>query len=153
MFADDTFLGKRKDNLGNALCLKWHYCGRSFFLRSLKCSWLFSLLGLSPVQSRTFCCLNIKTPSDVWLWTSCDQTLQRPVVWLSIGTWAELRRKVFGLVARKLAWLSSTDVLEKVFFSSLTGLILTPCCPPEDELMFWEKNPQKNKKNTSQTVK
>lgn len=103
--------------------------------------------------SPTFCCLNIKTRSVTWLWRSCDQALQRPIVSLSIGTWAELRRKVFGPVARKLAWLSSTDVLEKALFSSLPGIILTPCCPHEDELMLWGKKKKKTTKNTSRTVK
>lgn len=115
-----------------------------FFSRSLKCSWLFSLLGLSPVRSRIFRCLNIKTLSDVWLWMNRDQALQRPILWLSTGTWAELRR-VFGPVARRLAGFRHLMCLK--------GLQLASRYNTDPLLSSWGwasalggKNPQKNKK-------
>lgn len=128
MFADDKFLGNKKDGLGNNVYF-WNgtVVGDSFFSREVPsiASWLFWACHLFVHWPHLFLCLtlNVKTLPEVWLWMTRGPGPRGLIVWLGIGLWARLSGEgIIGPVVRKLVkWSpgSSPDCNPLVSLKSL----------------------------------
>ena len=156
MFADDKFLGNRKEHFGNNVYF-WNgsVVGDVFFQGTSKYRWLFWACLLFAHWSPLSLCDTWKGSTDMWLWRSHGPALQGSGVCLGIGTWMELNRKVIiGPAVRKLVrWSPGSSphynplVSLRSDSSSLPVRMLTRCCSHGKELMDWKK------KTTLQTVK
>lgn len=141
MFADDKFLGNRKDHFGNSVYF-WNgtVVGDSFFQRTSKYGWLFWACHLFAHWSPLSPWDTLNCSTDMWLWTSHGPAFQVSIVCLGVGVWTGLSRKVIiGPAVRKLVrWspgssphhtlLVSLRSDSSLIFRSLPVRRLTPWC-------------------------